>query len=271
VTIIWRTVIAFFMAALSTIGSGWAASTTNYSDQWWVDTESGWGASVLQEGDVLFVDLFVYDSSRQPTWFTAAASLQPNPAAGHTVFSGDLYSSTGPYFGAASFDANQVTRAVVGTLTFDATSVNAATLSYTVNGAPVVKSVTRQTWRYDDLGGSYYGGWVGEQVACTPSSDNGYFESAGTIEITGGAAGAMTVHMVAPDSGDDLLFAGTYDQSGHMGRIVATMSASPAKWSIEIYEIERTVAGFVGRFAGSIQSTVGSCAIANGRITGIRR
>jgi hypothetical protein len=50
-----------------------AASTTNYSDQWWIPAESGWGASVLQQWDTLFIDLFVYGTDNKPAWFTAAA------------------------------------------------------------------------------------------------------------------------------------------------------------------------------------------------------
>ena len=71
-----------------------AAATTNFSDQWWVPDESGWGASVLQQWDTLFIDLFVYGTDNKPTWFVAAATLQPITG-GHVVFSGDLYATSG--------------------------------------------------------------------------------------------------------------------------------------------------------------------------------
>jgi hypothetical protein len=71
-----------------------AAATTNFSDQWWIPDESGWGASVLQQWDTLFIDLFVYGTDNKPTWFVAAATLQ-SATAGHVVFSGDLYATSG--------------------------------------------------------------------------------------------------------------------------------------------------------------------------------
>jgi hypothetical protein len=53
-----------------------AASTTNFSDQWWVPAESGWGAAILQQEYVLFIDLFVYGSDTKPVWYTAAATFR---------------------------------------------------------------------------------------------------------------------------------------------------------------------------------------------------
>ena len=50
-----------------------AALGTNFSDQWWNPNESGWGASVMQQYDTLFIEIFVYDQNLQPTWFFAAA------------------------------------------------------------------------------------------------------------------------------------------------------------------------------------------------------
>ena len=59
--------VALLATAMLACGGAMAASTTNYSDQWWIPAESGWGASVLQQNDVLFIDLFVYDTSTSPT------------------------------------------------------------------------------------------------------------------------------------------------------------------------------------------------------------
>ena len=90
-----------------------ASSGTNFSDQWWNPNESGWGASVLQQADVLFIEIFVYGPDNLPTWYTTAAFFQPQ--AGLTIFSGDLYVSNGPWFG-AFFNPAAVFRRKVGTL-----------------------------------------------------------------------------------------------------------------------------------------------------------
>ena len=81
-TMLNRMMLALLAAAMLATGAARAASTTNYSDQWWVASESGWGASVLQQADTLFIDLFVYGTDGKPTWFTAAAYLQSGVAGG---------------------------------------------------------------------------------------------------------------------------------------------------------------------------------------------
>jgi hypothetical protein len=269
-TILRRITMAVLTVALLTTGGVRAASTTNFSDQWWIEAESGWGASVLQQADILFIDLFVYGADNKPTWFTAAAAYQTNSPSGHVVFTGDLYQTNGPYYG-GSFNSSAVTYAKVGTLTFDADTTNTAKLTYTVGGTPVVKNVTRQTWRYENLTGNYYGGWVNDQVSCTPASDNGHYESFGTIQITHNTDNSLTMHLVAPATEDDLLLAGTYSQSGHMGQIAATMKDLTVEGSVTFFEIERTISGFTGRFVGNIKVGADSCVITNGRIGGVRR
>jgi len=39
-----------------------ASLGTNFTDQWWNPNEAGWGASILQQYNTLFVDLFVWPS-----------------------------------------------------------------------------------------------------------------------------------------------------------------------------------------------------------------
>ena len=96
-----RSLTIFLLLVCSIAGRANAAVTTNFSDQWWNPNESGWGASVLQQWDTLFIDLFVYGTDNKPTWFVAAAVLQTTSPAGHLVFIGDLYATNGPYFGIA--------------------------------------------------------------------------------------------------------------------------------------------------------------------------
>lgn len=48
-TMLRRFAIALLTVSMLMVGAASAASTTNFSDQWWVPGESGWGASVLQQ------------------------------------------------------------------------------------------------------------------------------------------------------------------------------------------------------------------------------
>ena len=65
--------LRLLLVALALASFAWtarASSGTNFTDQWWNPDESGWGASILQQGDVLFVDLFVYGADGRPTGCT---------------------------------------------------------------------------------------------------------------------------------------------------------------------------------------------------------
>jgi hypothetical protein len=265
-----RALIASLSVAVLGIGVAHAASTTNFSDQWWVPTESGWGAAVLQQASTLFVNLMVYGADGKPTWFVAASSLQDNSTAGHSVFLGDLYATSGPYYGGA-FNPVLVSERKVGTLKFDATSASDATVSYTVDGTPVVKNVTRQTWSYEDLSASYQGGWNADRSNCIngPANET-HFEDPLTITITKNADNAVTVNLRFGDGGAES-FRGTYAQSGHLGRIDGEFPDGLG-W-IAVSEIETTRSGCTGRFEGDLVTSRWRdwCEMKNGRIGGVRR
>ena len=281
--ILRQIVIAFLTVAAFGTGAANAASTTNFSDQWWIEAESGWGASVLQQADTLFIDLFVYGADNKPTWFTAAAFLQGNSPAGHVLFTGDLYSTTGPYYG-GTFNPSAVGYAKVGTLTFDADTVNTAKLTYTVSGVPVAKNVTRQTWRNENLAGSYYGGFVFDQP-CADGSDNDHNEIFGSMQITHSTDNAIKMEMritaiytngvaqtVPPNWSATLT--GPYTQSGHIGQIRATVSDTETTDTMvwNLFEIERTINGITGRFTGETpEDDCKGTRHYDGRFGGVRR
>ncbi len=251
--ILRRALIALLSVAVLATGAARAASTTNYSDQWWNSTESGWGAAVLQQADVLFIDLFVYGADGRPTWFVASVYLQSSAPAGHDVFTGDLYATTGPYFGGL-FSAAPVVPRRVGTLTFDASSGTNATMTYTVDGTRVEKSVTRQPLRGENIGGSFIGGWISDQTNCTLASDNGHYEEDGNITITHLASNAVTMSLQS--GGDTCTVSGTYSQAGHMGQIAngaiscQSGGGGSVTGTLNVFEIERSISGFTARFNG---------------------
>ena len=225
-----------------------AASTTNFSDQWWVPTESGWGASVLQQRDVLFIDLFVYDAGGIPIWYTAAAYLQPS-SGGHVVFFGDLYQTNGPWFGGA-FNPAAVTHRRVGTLTFDADSSDSAALLYSVDGVNVSKAVTRQLWTFEDFSGSYQGGLVYDLSQCSNPASNGHVEELGAIVIaqTNNTNFAMTTQ----SSLGTCNWNGSYSQLGHMGTASGTFACNNGiQGSFTAFELEKTISGMTGRIAAT--------------------
>jgi hypothetical protein len=230
--------------------SAHASSGTNFSDQWWNPNQSGWGASVLQQGDVLFIELFVYGTDPspmgafKPTWYTAALYYQSQlPGA---IFKGDLYASSGPWFG-GSFDSGLVTRRIVGTITFEATSTDTATLTYTVDGVLVQKAIERLFWTYEDFSGNYYGGLVYDQSGCTNPASNGHVEEFGPFQITQNANNTFTLTLQS--NAGTCTFTGNYSQAGHMGNVSGNYACSYGlNGTVNFYELERTGPGMTGRF-----------------------
>ena len=91
----------FAAAAFASLAFALPASATNfstdYTDLWFNPSESGWGVNVIQQGNTLFATLFVYGTDQSPRWYVASGLV----ASSSTVFSGQLFQTTGPYFGAA--------------------------------------------------------------------------------------------------------------------------------------------------------------------------
>ena len=111
----------------------------DFTDLWWNPSESGWGVSVTQHGNNLFFRVFVYDTDGRPLLFIVPG-VTYNSA---TSFTGNVQLTTGPWFGNATFDPNQVTRTTAGTATLAFSDANNGTLSYTVNGVTKTKTITR--------------------------------------------------------------------------------------------------------------------------------
>jgi len=136
-------------------------------------------------------------------------------------------------------------------------------------GPMVVKDVTRQTWRNENLSGRYYGGNSGDQTSC--GADTGYYEEETFIEINHAADNSIT--MTWTDLRNrSMNFNGTYSQSGHMGQIVGTGRRLDLglNATVNLFEIERTISGITGRGHIVLQSSEGSCTW-DGRWGGVRR
>ncbi len=258
-----RLLAAFVLAAACLAAAPVRASLgTNFTDQWWNPAESGWGVSIHQQYDVMFVIFFVQGPDSLPIWYAAPAYYQYN--SGSPVFAGDLYQTNGPWFG-GSFDPAAVTERKVGAVTFTATSVDTALLTYSVDGVPVTKSIERQLWTYEDFSGEYYGGLDYSSSSCSDPASNGYFEQFGPVHIDHASVGSMTI--VAQSAAGSCAINGTYTQAGHMGTVVGAFDCGGSvAGPMTVFEMERNASGMTGRF----YAQSGSCLIA-GRLGGIER
>ena len=104
------------------------ATATNYQDIWWAAAsgESGWGVYLTHQGSTIFASWFSYDLDGSPLWLSVTASQN---AAG--VYSGTLYRTTGPAFG-APFDSSKVAYTPVGSATLTFGDGDDATFAYSV-------------------------------------------------------------------------------------------------------------------------------------------
>jgi hypothetical protein len=120
------------------------ALATNYQDIWWnapAGSESGWGLYINQQGDTIFATWFTYRTDGRPWWLAMTAV---KTAA--NVYSGNLYTGSGPPFNGATFDPSAVVPIPVGTGTLAFADGNNATFTYIVNGVSQSKQITREVF-----------------------------------------------------------------------------------------------------------------------------
>jgi hypothetical protein len=142
--------------------------STDQSDLWYIVSESGWGMQLVQRGNTIFATLFVYGQNGAPTWYVA--TMVPTGTA--SQWSGDLYATTGPWFGTVPFNPANVVATKVGTMTWTQQTVATGTLNYVVSGTAVTKNVVRQTLVFDDFSGTYLGAIHIGATGCTDPSNN---------------------------------------------------------------------------------------------------
>ena len=131
-----------FSSPVPTCVAGGAQGTSpNYQGLWWrspAGSESGWGVNITHQGDILFATWFTYDATGKGLWLVMSNGART----GLGSYSGPLYRTTGPAFG-ATWNRAQVTTTQVGTATFTFSDTNDGTFSYVVNGIAQSKPITR--------------------------------------------------------------------------------------------------------------------------------
>jgi hypothetical protein len=238
---------AFSLALASNV-----ARATDYADLWWNPLEDRWGLQTSQQGDSMFITLYVFRADRSATWFNG---LMFATAPGGPVFAGDLSQATGPYFGSPTYAPPGDNR-TVGTVTFTATSPTTATVTYSVDGVTVTKNVQRLTLASHNLSGTYIGSFLSLQHSCANPLSNGPFNGSGTFTIAHNL-GAQTVIITAVLT-DNLVnftctYQGAYSQLGKIGSIAGTYSCTSGQagaWNAAEIEVS-TLGGILGRYSAT--------------------
>jgi hypothetical protein len=226
----------------------------DYTDQWWNASESGWGVNFSQQDDTIFATLFVYGADNTARWFVA--TLRPSGAA----FSGPLYQTTGPYFGAATFNPASVAATQQGAMTVAFANAYSGSLTYSVGAVNVTKSIVRQTFDEQNIAGRYLGGLTAQGTGCR-NSPNGPILIFDTLTVSQNGRGvSMGVAFTSTTgSSSSCTFAGTLTTQGRLAQISngtwsCTFGGSPGNVGTFVMDqIDASQQGFTARFTGSDQ------------------
>ena len=222
-----------------------SATLTNFSDIWWKPSEPGWGVNVAQQADLMFLTFFVYGLNGQPVWFTAILVDQGAQSDGSALFSGNLYQSSGSYFGGPYFSSDFAV-GQAGTATFRGTSTTTATLAYSVNGVVVLKAIERQPLRSDNFTGSYVGGTSDVTSACAFPGNNGIrSEESGNFTIA-------HVGSVMEIRSPGCTYTGSHSQLGQVSRFTGQYACTNGGFgTIAFFDLRVEPGGVSGRYTGN--------------------
>ena len=215
----WKKMLAACVLFISSAVTSTATLANNYQDLWWVPAESGWGINISQQGDVMFATWFIYAANGQPTWVFLSRA-ERSGALGN-VFTGALSQAiSGSAFSAVPFlPSTAANFRGVGSATLVFSDARTGTLTYSIDGATVVKQITRQTIGVFNLSGSYFGGLKREGNGCVAAALNGSLLNQATYSINHTVAtGALTITEVGGTScnftGNVQIFASIVEGSG---------------------------------------------------------
>lgn len=246
----WILMVGMLLVMAGRAPEASAASGYDLSDVWWNPAEPGWGVGIVQQRDTIFATLLVYDTDRKPVFYVAALGFDGlTPQTREVNFSGDLYVSSGPWFGAAPFSAASVVERKVGTMEVHAPTMTSATLTYTIDGVTLTKSVERMTFRIDDYAGDYASSSIVTTAKCTNPADDGTRTSQAAMQIVQ-EAGAMTI--VVTGDGKMCTYAGPYAQAGRLGSVFSNYTCTNGEAGALLFEemnVQRF--GVMGRLFGA--------------------
>jgi hypothetical protein len=254
------------LAALATLAFALPAaattSSTDYTDLWYLPAESGWGVNVIQQGDVVFATFFVYGADGSARWFVMPDGRSVASSPGQNTFTGGLFQTQGTFYGSPW--GGPTLNATVGSATFVFNSPTTGTLTYSVNGVNVTKTISRQTWRGNTLTGNYGGGLLANSTQCRNGVANGTIAIFGRLVVGHSNFFNPTFRVEFTNSnGQDgvCTFTGGYAQEGKMGRVNSgtyscqiTGISNPPVGTFTLTQIEANTNGFTARFNGADQN-----------------
>ncbi|MDP2827025.1 MAG: YncE family protein [Sulfuricellaceae bacterium] len=120
-------------------------ASTDYTDLWGNENESGWGVELTQQYETIFATWYAYDDKGSAVWYVASDCKMsaPDVTPGCT---GVLYQVTGGSALTSPWNpASKVTTAV-GSISFAFSDPSNGTMNYTINGVSASRTVSRQVF-----------------------------------------------------------------------------------------------------------------------------
>jgi len=237
-----------FLLVLALSGAIAPAQAIDYTDIWWVPTESGWGVNFVQSDNLIFATMFVYGPDGAPTWVIAQMTRTPTG-----VFFGPVFATTGPYYGAPAFKTSLSTEQQVGTATFHPTGPANGELNYSVSTVFVSKLIQRQNLAAAALDGAYLGGTKTLLTGCDFPEQNGVTYNAALIFVDRFAPGQIQLELVS-DGGLLCKVAGTLEQQGTLNGVTEAIYTcnDGLATTATLSELKRTSLGIEGRLVARI-------------------
>jgi hypothetical protein len=252
-TYIFRRLAAAFLASMAFALPASATSfSPDYTDLWFNRDEAGWGVNLIQQGNTIFATLFVYGPDQTPRWYVASQLVGTS----QSTFSGALYRTTGPYFGAAWTGGGPAVQVGSMSLSFNLNAPTTGTLTYSVDGVGVTKSIERQTWVANNLSGNYLGGLTALSTGCSNGNNAPIliFNQFVTSHTASNQVSIPVTFFTSNSATQTCTFNGIYTQAGKMGNVTGNWSCTTGNAGpFTISQIDVTIRGWTGRFSGNDQ------------------
>jgi hypothetical protein len=205
------------------------SATSPLTGLWWNANESGWGASITQQSDKIFVAMYVYDITANATWYTMFCTVN-----GATC-TGDLLRNKGGVTPTALWNGSGISATKVGTMTLQFVSNDAVTMTYTLDGLSATKQITRFVFgplppMVPSLADTWFGAIIETRSNCTQSQNNGGRATYGQYDIGIGAgpSGAISISL-AGVTGLQCTYNGSFTTNGARLNANGNLSCSDGK------------------------------------------
>jgi hypothetical protein len=233
------------------------AIAVDYTDIYYLATESGYGFNVVQSDNFLFVTFFIYGPDKKPTWYFAQLTLDQSGN-----YNGGLYATTGTYYGMPWNPSDHPKDATqVGTASFQPTSPYTAKFIYTVTTPPALaatfnKELQRQTLTPITLGGTYVGSQSGAYSGTCGTFSGTYTDTFG-LTVTQFIDGSVSFAFNYDGIQETCTLSGTLTQYGQLYTMPTTAYKCKANsdghttldTNASMSEIKATPLGIEGKFS----------------------